>query len=433
MAAKRSLKSQILYWLTAYALLLAIAIFLHGYIVNERAEELVWESLLKAELQHHLERAAADPDYEWNDTETLRFYEPGRGTPAPAALLTLPPGVHDELVLGGREYVVLVEENDDGRYIMSLDITELEEKERTLSLFILSYAALLVLAIGVLSAFGLRRVLRPLWRMADDIEKLTPDRCGQRIVVDENASAELEVIAGAINDYLVRHEQFVERERVFIDSASHELRTPIAVITGATELALAQPDLTSLSREQISRAHRTARDVEQLISLLLVLAKEPGQLSKHNDRVPLDDLVAGIVNDHLHLAANKDLRVVCDPLPQIDIIAPFSIVQVAIGNLLRNAIENSDHGEVRVDLTDDATVVIKDSGHGMTPEEISRIHARLARDGERRGSGIGLDLLRRICEHLGWRLDIESAPGKGTRSTLRFPAPALKTELRWKT
>ena len=99
-------------------------------------------------------------------------------------------------------------------------------------------------------------------------------------------------------------------------------------------------------------------------------------------------------------------------------------MQAAIGNLLRNAIENSDRGEIRVTLSKDAVVTIEDPGHGMTPEEISRIYARVARGGGREGGGIGLDLLGRLCEHLGWRLRMHSVPGRGTISTLEFAARA---------
>ena len=61
---------------------------------------------------------------------------------------------------------------------------------------------------------------------------------------------------------------------------------------------------------------------------------------------------------------------------------------------------------------------VEDDGHGMTPEEISRISAQIARGGGREGGGIGLDLLARLCEHLGWRLSFVSAPGRGTVSRL---------------
>ena len=118
---------------------------------------------------------------------------------------------------------------------------------------------------------------------------------------------------------------------------------------------------------------------------------------------------------------DKDLTLVLGALPPSEIVAPVPIVQAAIGNLLRNAIENSDRGEIRIRLTQDATVTIEDPGHGMTPEEISAIYARVARGGgDREGGGIGLDLISRLCEHLGWKLDIASHAGRGTTTTLDF-------------
>ena len=126
--------------------------------------------------------------------------------------------------------------------------------------------------------------------------------------------------------------------------------------------------------------------------------------------------------DHRHLTRDKDLSLALAPLQPCEIVAPLPIVQAAIGNLLRNAIEHSDRGRITIRLEAPATVVIDDPGHGMSPEEISAIYARLARGGgDRDGSGIGLDLISRLCEHLDWRLDIASGPGGGTTTTLGFP------------
>ena len=196
------------------------------------------------------------------------------------------------------------------------------------------------------------------------------------------------------------------------------------LIAGATALALDQPELAPAARNQVARAHRTAREVEELVSLLLVLAKEPRRLARMSDRVALDEVIPGIVDNHRYLSRDKALTIATGPLPRCEIVAPLTIVQAAIGNLLRNAIENSDRGEIRVSLSPDAVVTIEDPGHGMTPEEISRVYAQVARGGGRVGGGIGLDLLGRLCEHLGWKLDLRSAPGKGTVSTLAFSGRA---------
>lgn len=408
-----------MYWLCGYAVLLTGAIVLHGFLVNEFAENLVWESLLRRELEHHLQRAAEDSNYQWHDTDTLRLYcVPGR-TPPPA-LSALTEGVHDGFWLDGRETVVLVQHVNGADYRMVLDITELEAQETTLTLFVLGWALALVMVMGVLIAWGLRRSLRPLSKLADDIGALVPDRAGQHVAVDAKASSELFVIATALTDYLRRQEEFVERERAFNDTASHELRTPIAVIAGASELALGQPGLPPAARQQIQRIRRTARDVEQLIALLLTLAKDPARLMHNNDVVLLHELLPDIIDDHRHLMQGKALSIVVDDLAPCSVSAPLHIVQAAIGNLLRNSIENSDQGAIHVCLDADATVVIQDPGHGMTPEEISRIYKQMARGGGREGGGIGLELLGRLCEHLGWTLSIMSTPGSGTLSRLRL-------------
>ena len=420
MIVRRSLRAHILLWLGGYALLLTVAVMLHGFLVNEIAERLVWDSLLKTELEHHLQRSVDDPRYRWSDTDDLQLYTSIDGRPLPREVAGLPEGIHDELVMGDREVLVLVRTVEGVKYTLVLDITELESQEDTLTLIVFGLAVTLVVLMGASVAWGLRRSLRPLTELAADIGALSPDRTGQRIAVPEKATTELVVISNALNDYLRRHEAFVERERVFIDTTSHELRTPIAIIAGASELALDQPDLPPPARQQVLRIHRTARDVERLIALLLTLAKDPARLSRSNDVVLLHELLPDIVEDHKHLMRGKDLTVVVDALAPCSVAAPLHIVQAAVGNLLRNAIENSDRGEIHVRLDADATVTLEDPGHGMAPEDISRIYAQMARGGSRDGGGIGLDLLARLCEHLGWTLSIQSVPGRGTISRLRL-------------
>ena len=417
MKPHRSLHGKIRRLLGGYAVLLAAVILL--VFADDFLEDRVWKSLLQREIAHDVRQQADDPGHVWRDTDTLQIYRiPGR--PPPPGLSMLPPGVHDDFWFGGRENVVLVQREGGVDYFVVRDITGIETIEDALLLGSLALAAVVLVIVGVLVARGVRATLRPLSDLADDIGGLSPDHAGQRVAVADDASSELHVITNALNDYLRRQDAFVERERIFIDTASHELRTPIAVIAGASELALGRADLPDSARQQVQRIHRTARDVERLIALLLALAKDPARLSRSNEVVPLHELLPDIIDDHRHLMAGKDLSLVIDDLAPCSVSAPLHIVQAAIGNLLRNAIENSDSGEIHVSLDADATVVVKDPGHGMTPEEISRIYAHLARGGSREGGGIGLDLLARLCEHLGWTLSIQSAPDRGTLSRLRL-------------
>jgi len=119
---------------------------------------------------------------------------------------------------------------------------------------------------------------------------------------------------------------------------------------------------------------------------------------------------------------DKDLQIAVQGLANVDIIAPLRVVQAAIGNLLRNAIENSGRGTITINVSDRAVVTLQDPGEGMSPEEIAAVYARMAR-GDRNGqSGIGLELIARLCEHLGWALTIEQSEPRGTRVILDLSA-----------
>jgi signal transduction histidine kinase len=415
----RSLRSRILLALLGYVILLSIVVIAQGNLVHERAERLVWRAMLNSELDHAVERMRDEPGYRWANTNTMALYD-ARDTTLPAPLHGFGPGLHDDVEIGGRYYVVLVRRAGERTLLLTLDVTDFEQREVHTAVNVVGAALGLIVVLGLIVAWVANRMVRPLSRMAEQIGGLRPDLPAQHVDVHESASSELHVIADALNAYLRRNAHFVERERAFIDTASHELRTPVAVISGSAELALQQPGLPPAAQHQLARIHRTAHDVEQLISLLLVLAKEPTRLVQSSERVALDQLLPEIVADHQYLTRDKALSIVLAPLPPAAITAPLPIVQAAIGNLLRNAIEHSDRGEIRVRLEAPATVVIDDPGHGMTPEEISAIYARLARGGGDRGGGIGLDLISRLCEHLGWRLSIASDEGSGTTTTLTF-------------
>lgn len=417
---QRSLRRRILLALLGYVVLLSLVAVAQGFLVHERAERLVWRTMLTSELDHTIERMRSDRGYRWTNTNNMALYDTRDPATLPPPLQGVGPGLHDDIVLADHVYVVLGREVDGRMLLLALDITDFERREVHAAVRVVAVALALIVALGLLVAWATNRMVRPLSRMAETIVRLRPDVPGQHVDVPARASSELHVIADALNDYLQRNDRFVERERVFIDTASHELRTPVAVISGAAELALQQPELPAGARQQLTRIHRTASDVEELISLLLVLAKDPTRLAQSDERVALDHLLPEIIADHRHLTRDKALTIALAPPPPCTIRAPLPIVQAAIGNLLRNAIEHSDRGEITVRLELPAKVVIVDPGHGMTPEEISAIYARIARGGGDRGDGIGLDLISRLCEHLGWRLQIESDHGSGTTTTLAF-------------
>ncbi len=421
MRARPRLSRRITLYALAYALLIAAVLIAQGEVLHENAEHTVWRALLDGEWAQFEDRLRADPDWRPVDPGQISVYAlDAAGTPT--ALVALPPGLHDDVLLDGLPHVVSVRAFEDRRLALVLDVNEFERFEdatfRKVALSALAGA--LLLAIGAGAAAGV--LTRPLRRLAEAIRAQRPGEPGPRIALPEDASEEVWVIAEAVDGYVRALEQHVARERDFIDTASHELRTPVSVIAGAAGLALAQPGLAPAARAPLLRIQRTARGMEQLLALLLVLAKDPARLAQADDRVALEQLLPEIVDDHRALCLDKQLALALGPLPPVAVRAPMAIVQAAIGTLLRNAIEHSDRGEVRIALRADAVVEIEDPGHGMSPEEIAALYARHARGEPRDGGGIGLALVARLCAHLGWRLAIGPGAGAGTRVTLDFGA-----------
>lgn len=154
------------------------------------------------------------------------------------------------------------------------------------------------------------------------------------------------------------------------------------------------------------------------------MAKDPTRLRETTESVDLAELLTEVVANYRAMAERKELQLHIAPLPSSIVEVPRQIAAAAIGNLIRNAIENSDRGTIHLALTEAGAVTVRDPGHGMSADDICKFYSRLARDSAATGGGIGIPLISRLCEHLGWRLTFESRPGQGTLAALHFLPPA---------
>ena len=417
---KRSLRKRIAVGLSAYSLLVAIMVIAVGYSMHESQEWMVWRAQLDGEMAAFLQQRAHTPNAVLPRTGKLRTWVARPNTPAmqqvPAELRELELGLHDEIDVEGIEAAVMIRDVGGERVFMLIDITTLEDEERGIArvLVLLSLLGIggLVLVVWWLSG----RLVKPVADLALAVNALQPGvETGARLQVEARAADEVRAIAVAMNQLLDRVDALIEREREFVNTVSHELRTPVAVIEGAAQLAIQAESLPAAAKAPLQRILQSTTGVSELIHLLLVLAKSPERLRDNEEAFSLDDLLATTVQQHEHLIADKDLRVEVGSLAPGLLHAPPGIVQVAISNLLRNAIENSDRGRILISVQPAGVVRIQDSGHGMSPDEIAKLYVQLVRKGlPGRGQGIGIGLIARICEHLSWKLDLQSTPSEGT-------------------
>lgn len=401
---RRSLRSRIVLGLISYLIVLTLGILANDFVVNERAEELVWNSSLNSEMDYLINHRANNPDYEWPNTDAIAMFVVDPNNPNHAPLNRLAPGIHDEFIFDKKMWVILIREIKDQTIALLIHIDELEKTEQDVQNTVYLMAGVVSLMLCIFIAWASGWLVRPLKDVAQQIQQLAPDKKNQQIHLPRNASIELEIIADAMNRYLKRNESFIERERDFINMASHELRTPLSVIDGVVKLSLDDPNLADSTRTRLFRIQDAIGNVNEMITLLLVLAKDPARVQESSELIFLDKVLPEIVSEYEFFAAYKNVTILLAEMSNVEIFSPLPMVKCALGNLLRNALEHSHGGDIVITLEQDSTVTIKNKNKELTMQEISELYGRLARKNGRNGGGLGLDLIGRLCIHCNWTL-----------------------------
>jgi len=215
----------------------------------------------------------------------------------------------------------------------------------------------------------------------------------------------------------------------FLASMSHEMRTPLNTIIGMTEV-LVGTDLTPEQSQYLNICHSSGIALAGLIDDILDISRiEAGELQFDRAAFDLNELIDQVADDVALRAHRKDLELIFNVTrgTPVQLIGdPMRLKQVCL-NLLVNAIKFTSRGEVVLRVEPDAAAgepgVLKfrvaDTGIGITPEEQKRIFTRFAQadtsiSASHQGSGLGLDISRRLVEAMGGRIWVESVPGMGS-------------------
>jgi signal transduction histidine kinase len=343
---------------------------------------------------------------------------------APPPLEGLAAGYH-ECVIDGVEAVVYVTERNGNRLYLLFDNSSVGRLATVFGLLPLAMV-LLVLYLSTWLAFrtsrrafspiiALARAVRGLDPAVPDPAQLDPAR------LPRDADDEVRELADALARYAQRLNEFVARERDFTRDASHELRSPLTVIQVAAGVLEADPALGDTSRRSLARIVRAARDMEELTSAFLLLARET-QTGLPLEATCVNDVVADELERARLLGAGKPIESRLIASHELYVDAPEKVLPVLLGNLLRNAFSYTDAGEVTVAIGAEC-VVIRDTGVGIAPGRVDAMYRPFVRgDGSRRGGhGVGLTIVRRLSDRFGWPVTIDSRPGIGTHVEIRFP------------
>lgn len=296
-------------------------------------------------------------------------------------------------------------------------------------------AVLAVVSAGVwvVAALGGRAVcrwaLRPVTRMADAAREMTAADLGVRLPAAPTGD-QVEDLGRAFNALLDRVQEAFERQRAFTAEASHQLRTPLAALLGQVEVALRRDRDGAEYRRVLDAVCRQADRLRKVVEALLFLAR-PAADAGLPDRETTD--LGAWLPDHVRTAWTGhpragDIRV--DASPAVADVNPVLLGEL-VDVLVDNALKYSPPGTpvtVRVGPSGGgAELAVEDAGIGLSEADAGRVFEPFVRSAESRrrgvdGLGLGLAVARRVAEAHGGALGVVSAPGRGSRFTVRLPA-----------
>lgn len=193
-----------------------------------------------------------------------------------------------------------------------------------------------------------------------------------------------------------------KRESKFLQQLSHELRTPIAVLTASLQLLekrgiLNNPDLS----QPFQRAVRSSKNMKDLTESLLWLARR-NTANLNPEEINIVTICKTLIQDNEYLLINKDLTIQLHQASKTThSVLPSTLVKISLNNLIRNAIQHAYAGSIRIRVSNHYFII---KNRIMSDRD------------DTRGFGIGLDLVREICKAQGWRFELKQSAKTVTAS-----------------
>ena len=289
----------------------------------------------------------------------------------------------------------------------------------------------------LLGSFLTRRSLQPIHQVIACAQNIAAGDLSGRI--PENASQdELGELTRTLNHMLASLEDSFRRERRFTSDASHELRTPVAVIMAYAESLKADPSLNG--REKVETILMECGRMQRMIGQMLTLTRgQEGRYPVTMETIRLDNVMEGVKAAMEEPARERGITLRFEMNDAVELTADQSLMTQLLLNLTENAVKyGREGGEVVCRVHREggqAVLIVSDNGIGIAPEHLPHIFERFFRADsarDREGTGLGLSIVRWIIDLHGGDVSVQSEIGKGTSFTITLPIRPPQVEKRSK-
>jgi signal transduction histidine kinase len=386
----------------------------------EEMEDTLVERLMHDEVNFMVERLRQNPRLATPANPHLKAYLTRHAADEavlPAYLRGLATGQH-EVFEQGHEIHVAVRDVTDGRLYVAYDVSLFQQREQQF-LVLLGLSILAVMMASLTLGYWLSGVLvRQITTLATTVDTLTPGELRQPLV-QPGQEAEVAQLARAFDNYQARLDTVLRREQEFTANASHELRTPLTAIRTSCELLAADSGLTPKSAQRVASIATAAQRMSAEIDVLLLLARE--QAAGETQPVAIADIVDDALDPYRDTLREKGLGLELEVAKDAVLTLNPRALQLVLSNLLRNAIQHTTQGHIGVRFHD-GTLAVFDTGAGIAADRLQQIFERYYRgDGASPGGmGLGLSIVKRICDQFGWQVSAASVVNQGSTFTVRL-------------
>lgn len=413
MALRLSLRLRIAVVLATVSITIVGALGITLYTASEEMEDALVEQLVDEELDSLVARsraaspriASSGPNLQYHVLRSLNEYKN-----LPPALRGLGPG-HHRVGRGADEMHVAVRDLDGTRYLVAYDAGPHEVREARFKYLVLLALGTAVIVSAALGYWLAGVLTRQLTELAQRVAKLGPGEDHEKLQRPDH-DAEVAALARALDQYHARIVEMIAREQEFTANASHELRTPLTAIRTSCELLSAAPGLPEKELARVDMIAQASEQMTDRIEALLYLARQ--RPAENVEAVPLRECVDEAAAPYRDEIARKGLSFEAAIPEETRVKLDRKALELVLVNLIKNAVRYTDSGYVRVTY-DAPRLTVADSGSGIAPDHLPQVFERFYRGDEREdGLGLGLAIVRRICDDLGWKIEVESKRGAGS-------------------
>jgi signal transduction histidine kinase len=403
------------------AVFIVLAVLLSVYTVTLILEKSLVKQALELEADAFISAYKVDNDFPLPHTRNLIGYLSKPNAPANLTedLLTLEPGLHPKTKVAGRDEPIPVYVRDFDQHRLYL-LFEGANIDRLVGIFGLIPLSIFLIVIYTSSWIAYKlswRAVSPILKIARDVRKTSPQDLSLKFS-SSDLTGETKELVEALDEYAKRIDVFVERERQFTADVSHELRTPMTIIDGAAQFIEKDPEISSKSHERVKMIRRACQDVNELSSAFFLLARDQNE-AQSQEAINVANVIENLVINQLTLIDESKLKINLDVQNKLAVSTNRKALEIIIANILGNAIKYTEAGQIDITVND-SQVIIADTGIGIPEEILPHLFERHVRGRglQQAGEGIGLAIVKRLCEQFNWDISIKNRVEGGVLVTL---------------